>query len=283
MYTIRKLMIEAIPCYEYSPQGQENKALPLVIFYHGWTNSKEQGATLAVELVQRGFRVLLPDAYGHGERVDFDQRLEPADFFQVLLRNVQEFPLIKAYYQDQGLLDGISLSVSGLSMGGITTCMLIRSYPEIDQAGVLMGTPQLENYARALCRNYFPEAIEVTDEEKAQVQAILAQMAQVDLSQAADCIGARPIFFWHAVNDAVVPYNLTQEFFDHHQGDHPLYMISDSKAGHRVPYYAFYLLAAFFQACQKAPADQIQTAFLDDFYQRFGPDASDYHPYHIER
>ncbi|MDK6369227.1 MULTISPECIES: alpha/beta fold hydrolase [Aerococcus] len=283
MYTIRKLMIASIPCYEYSPQGQENKALPLVIFYHGWTNSKEQGATLALELVQRGFRVLLPDAYGHGERVDFDQRLEPADFFQDLLRNVQEFPQLRSYYQDQGLLDDVSLSVSGLSMGGITTCMLVRTYPEIDQAGVLMGTPQLENYARALCRNYFPEAIELTAEEKAEVQAILEQMAQVDLSQATERIGDRPLFFWHAVNDDVVPYNLTQEFFDRYQEDFPLYMISDSKAGHRVPYYAFYLLAAYFDACQNNTPDHIQASFLEDFAHRFGKDANNHYPYHIEK
>jgi len=45
-----------------------NEHSPVVIFFHGFQSAKEHNLHYAYQLVRKGIRVLLPDAYLHGER-----------------------------------------------------------------------------------------------------------------------------------------------------------------------------------------------------------------------
>ena len=45
-----------------------NENTPVVIFLHGFMSAKEHNLHYAYQLVEKGVRVILPDAYLHGER-----------------------------------------------------------------------------------------------------------------------------------------------------------------------------------------------------------------------
>src|SRR5688572_6373731 len=57
---------EPVPAYAYYKKG--NKAMPVVIFLHGFGGSKEGNADRMRALAAKGFFVLAIDAYLHGER-----------------------------------------------------------------------------------------------------------------------------------------------------------------------------------------------------------------------
>lgn len=66
------------------PSGQRSTPLPCIVFYHGFTSSSLVYSYFAVALAQAGFRVIMPDAAGHGARFNGDEqaRMGPllADF-----------------------------------------------------------------------------------------------------------------------------------------------------------------------------------------------------------
>ncbi|PJH64160.1 hydrolase, partial [Salmonella enterica subsp. enterica serovar Enteritidis] len=68
MVVIKQKMIHNIPILELVDDSIENKELPTVVFFHGWTNIKESVLVNGFELAKRGMRAILPEAYLHGER-----------------------------------------------------------------------------------------------------------------------------------------------------------------------------------------------------------------------
>lgn len=61
-----------IDCLHATPAGKRQTPLPTILFWHGFTSSKEVYAYFAVELAQAGFRVVMPDADMHGARYNGD-------------------------------------------------------------------------------------------------------------------------------------------------------------------------------------------------------------------
>ena len=64
---------------------------PVVIFLHGFESAKEHNLHYAYQLVNRGVRVLLPDALLHGER---DENLDEIQislrFWEIVLTSIEE-------------------------------------------------------------------------------------------------------------------------------------------------------------------------------------------------
>lgn len=252
MYIVKQLLIQHIPVIEYIPEALKDKSAPLVIFYHGWTNHKQQVAPLAHELMAHGFRVLAPDCHLHGERLTPDASRDKADFFNVILKNVEELPLLINYYQNKGLIADDFVAVSGLSMGGITTCMLATQYPKLNAFGVLMGTPKLQAFTKHILQTYEKMAGQVDTETEEQMRLLHHQMAHYDLFKHPEKLKHRPMHFWHAQDDPVVPYRLTAEFVQEVQNKqlNPyLHLVTNATGGHKVPDMAFSRLAYFFNAC----------------------------------
>ncbi|MDO4670986.1 MAG: acyl-CoA thioester hydrolase/BAAT C-terminal domain-containing protein [Aerococcus sp.] len=263
MYTIRELMINQLPVMEYAPTDQLNDAVPLVFFYHGWECVPEQCATQALEFVKQGFRVVVPVSYGHGVRTSPDVMPSPLIFFEALQHNVAEFPLIVAGYRERGLLNDF-IGVSGLSMGGITTSMLLATYPEISAASSLEGATSIVNFSKW----FYQMALENPEEALAQgidesmakmLEELLPQLDAVDLSSHPERLANRPFLLWHAMDDPIVPYEIDRAFFDANAtqsyGEY-LHFISSPAGGHHVPYHASYREAAFFKACLTEDGDQ---------------------------
>src|SRR5690625_1990875 len=142
MISIEKINIQSIPSLIVSTHENRNKALPLVIYYHGFTSAKEHNLPLAFLLAEKNYRVVLPDALYHGEREEsLTAKEKQALFWKIVEQNVKEMNKIKKYFQEKNLLQEDRIGVSGTSMGGITTSAALATYSWVRVGAILMGTP----------------------------------------------------------------------------------------------------------------------------------------------
>ncbi|KRM90888.1 alpha/beta fold hydrolase [Liquorilactobacillus cacaonum] len=211
MMIVESKSIKNIPVLEVVLADRKDESLPLVIFYHGWTGCKERVLTQGYEIAKKGFRVVLPDAIYHGDRAtDGPAEKHQLQFWQIIANSVKEFPDIIKFYKDEYGIKEDKIGVSGLSMGGITTCALLSIYSEITAAVCLMGSPRPVEFARTL----LDKIPGVQDIDPAYVEKELEQLSIIDLSRNPQKIAGRPVHFWHATADRMVPYKPTKEFYD---------------------------------------------------------------------
>ena len=137
--------VNGIPYAEVVDASLKDQVLPIVVFYHGWTGSKDRVITIGVELAKRGMRAILPDQLLHGDR---GVRLIGGEIWEIVANNIKELPVLKEEMRQRGLLNEEKFGVSGLSMGGITTYALFNHYPEITAAASLMGSADPARFAK---------------------------------------------------------------------------------------------------------------------------------------
>lgn len=226
---------EGLPFLEVIEENRIEEPLPLIFFYHGWTGRKENVLTQGYELAKRGFRVVLPEALFHGERAEGPVESHQLQFWQIIEKSIEELPKLVKFYAEEDLIDGDKVAVSGLSMGGITTCAMFTVYPWIKCAVCLEGTPNPVAFAKLLVDNL--PGIENVPEDYIHEQ--LSGLNQIDLSLNPENINNRPLHFWHGTADNMVPYDLTKKFFDEVQGKpyaKNVTMTTTPGAGHKVSF-----------------------------------------------
>lgn len=184
------------------PAGQYHQPLPTVFFYHGYTSSKEVYAYFAYALAKVGFRVVLPDADLHGERFDGDEPKRLARFWEILRRNIDELPALKAHFEQRDLVAGGRIGVAGASMGGMTTLGSFARYPWVKAAASLMGA----GYYTSLAQTLFPPLDEQGEPlSPSGFDARIAVLAEYGLEHQLEKIADRPLLLWHGEADDLVP------------------------------------------------------------------------------
>lgn len=249
MIGIFKEKIGTIPVLTVLDTKYENKPLPVVTYFHGFTSAKEHNLPLAYLLAEKGFRVLLPDCDLHGEREqDVTREQKLLAFWNIILKNIQELETIKEYLDQNGLILNDQFGIAGTSMGGITTAAALTKYPWIKAAAILMGSPKLTEFAE-LAVNEFKKAykLPVTDEE---LNALYRELEQFDLSRKPETLNDRPLLFWHGENDSVVPYQHAASFYeetaDLYKNKKHIQMISEPNRDHKVSREAILKTAEWF-------------------------------------
>ena len=130
-----------IPVLHISKENFTNNA-PVVFFLHGFESAKEHNLHYAYQLVNKGCRVIMPDAHLHGDRdIELDQIQISLRFWEIVLTSIEELGKLKNVLKERGYDNGQKIAVSGTSMGGITTLGCLTAYPWIDAAAIMMGTP----------------------------------------------------------------------------------------------------------------------------------------------
>lgn len=216
MVIIKEKEIHNIPIFEVVEEENESRVLPLVVFYHGWESRKERVLEYGYTLAKKGFRVILPEAWNHGDRkVNKNKEQDSLDFWEVVVQNVKEFPLIaKHYIENNQVLEG-KISVAGLSMGGITVSAMLTQYDWIHSAAILMGSPAPIEFSKWLLKNYTIDGTALYDTlDKEEVEKRLAKLNPISLSEHPEKIANRPIYFWHEIDDPIVPIHLTKNFIE---------------------------------------------------------------------
>ncbi len=216
MVIVKNVQIQQIPVFEVYQEGQAEEQLPLIIFYHGWESRKERVLEYGYTLAKSGFRVVLPEAWNHGERkATYGKEQDALDFWEVVVQNVRELPLISNYYISNHKAVAKKISVAGLSMGGITVSALLTQYDWIHAAAVLMGSPAPIAFSKWLLQNYTIEGTALYDLlDKEEVEKKLMKLKAISLTRQPEKIANRPVYFWHGTEDPIVPMHLTRKFLE---------------------------------------------------------------------
>lgn len=238
--------LAGIECIHASPAGQRQARLPTLLFYHGFTSSKEVYSYFAVALAQAGFRVVLPDADMHGARYNGDTDMRMTHFWDILKNNIDEVPQLEASLREKDWVADTRFAVAGASMGGMTALGAMARYPQLHSAACMMGS----GYFMQLSQTLFPPLVARTPEQKAALSARLAPLAPYDPCQQLDALANRPLLLWHGEADEVVPFAETVRLaraLRETQRDRQITFLSEKQIGHKITPSALTALVSFFK------------------------------------
>lgn len=232
-------------CLHAAPAGQRQTPLPTVVFYHGFTSSKEVYSYFAVALAQAGFRVVMPDADLHGSRYNGDSEHRLGHFWEILRRSIDELPPLEAALRDAGLVDGARFAVAGASMGGMTALGIMARYPQVKSVACMMGS----GYFSSLSQTLFPPFIAQSAHEQQRLAERLAPLAGYDVSHQLEKLADRPLLLWHGEADEVVPAVETvrlEQALRAASLDARLTFLTEAGVGHRITPPALNAAVSFF-------------------------------------
>jgi hypothetical protein len=250
MIVIDKQNIENIRSLVVVDEKNQTKALPTVIFFHGFTSAKEHNLPIAFLLAEKGYRVVLPDSEFHGDReLDTSEEKRQLSFWNIVLQNVQELKKIKEYLDQNHLIKDERIGVAGTSMGGITTSAALTQYDWIKSSVILMGSPQITKFAKTLVESFKENGdLPVTDEE---IDELYDQLEKCDLSLQPEKLRERPLLFWHGQADPVVPFDHSYTFYDEvkeaYRNPEHIQFIKEENTAHKVSRKAILALVKWFE------------------------------------
>lgn len=247
-----------------------NEDTPTVIFYHGWRGNYKRVLVHGRRLAEQGLIVVLPDAFAHGKREGDSSDKGPLRFFQSITHNVEEFPfLFEQLIEKEYLTD--KLGVGGVSMGGITSAMLLSYYSAIDSASILMGSPELTRLMIFLMDLYN----ERFHDEKLirQREHILETLYPYDLNFHPQLIENTPVLFWHGTEDDKVPFAYTSDFFlKGNVNPEKHFLVKNRHIKHVVPTHASMRQAIFLKDTLSGSDPSLALAHAEQVLEkRYGP------------
>ncbi|WP_117170871.1 prolyl oligopeptidase family serine peptidase [Paraliobacillus sediminis] len=238
MIHIEKELWHDIPILVIVDSEKKKQPLPVLTYMHGFTSAKEHNLPFAYLMAEKGYRVLLPDCFLHGERIeDTDQTNRQMRFFEIIKQNILDLKLIKDTLEQRGLLLDDRFGLAGTSMGGITTAAALTQYSWIKSAAILMGTPKITMFARQIIQEVQKQGMDLRM-SLAEIEAMLESLHTIDLSMQPEILAGRPLFFWHGDKDKVVPFDHAHSFHQQIVGDYKnqesIRFLPENGAGHQV-------------------------------------------------
>ncbi|MBU5595226.1 alpha/beta fold hydrolase [Amphibacillus sp. MSJ-3] len=213
MIQIERVNWDGIPVLICTKKTLYDSALPIVIYLHGITGAKEDNLSIGYLLAERGFRVILPDAYMHGERDNQNTTDLELHFFEIVENNLTDLKVIYDQLVNLKLIKNQSITLAGTSMGGISTAAALTCHPWISRAAIMMGTAKLHAFSEAMIKKKEMRGIELPISKQEQ-EVLLDRLKQYDLSLNTNKLENRPLFIWHGDEDRVVPYDHAKTFYD---------------------------------------------------------------------
>lgn len=234
---VERVIWDGIPVLICAKEVLSDSALPTVTYLHGFTGAKEDNLSIGYMLAEKGFRVILPDAYLHGERESSDSAHLELHFFEIIQRNLADLKVIHDQLVAADLIENQSFTLAGTSMGGITTAAALTCYPWISQAGIMMGTAMLHTFSEALISQTEEKGVELPLSKQELVE-LLDSLKQYDLSINTEKLQNRSLFIWHGEEDRMVPYDHAKTFYDQLQEDlsyrNTVTFVNEKQTGHKL-------------------------------------------------
>ena len=202
-----RINIGEIPAILFRPRDKQEN-IPTIIFYHGWSSSKESQRIRGFILASVGFQVILPDAIYHGEREPLKEySFEEARrlFWKVILNNMEEAPRIIEEAVNKYSADPERIGLIGHSMGGFTAAGVFAHSPDVKALVVLNGSCNWEKFNEA-----FKGSVEM-DEEMKEIEA---KVKRLDPMKNIDKIKDRPVLLLHGEKDSSVPVEGQRLFYE---------------------------------------------------------------------
>lgn len=214
MIGIYRQTIKNIPVLTIVESSKQNDALPVFIYFHGFTSAKEHNLPQAYLLAQKGYRVILPDSALHGERdEDLTQQDLNFKFWDIVYQNLKELQDMKDELDRSGLIQDRRIGVGGTSMGGVTTTAALTMYPWIQASTCMMGSPKPLEFAQKLIKDVEMTGMDLPLPQE-KIDDLYESLEGIDLSLQQEKLNGRPIFFWHGDADPVVPFEHAYDFYN---------------------------------------------------------------------
>jgi len=216
-----------------------NEQTPVVIFLHGFMSAKEHNLHYAYQLVNKGVRVLLPDAKLHGDRSEgLTETQMNLHFWDIVLNSIHEVEQLYNELKNKQLVTHDKIGVAGTSMGGIVTSGCLKLYDWIETAAICMGGPGFIKLGAYQLQQLAKSGVKFPMSEQ-QVQKTNELLAKYDISLTPERFAGRPVLFWHGERDKTVPFNDTYNFYCtlrayYEENPSNLKFIADKQAGHAV-------------------------------------------------
>lgn len=216
-----------------------NENTPVVIFLHGFMSAKEHNLHYAYQLVNKGVRVLLPDAKLHGDRSEgLTETQMNLHFWDIVLNSIHEVEQLYKELKNKQLIANNKIGVAGTSMGAIITSGCLKRYNWIQTAAICMGGPGFIKLGAYQLQQMAKNGVKFPMSEQ-EVQKTNELLAKYDISLTPEQFAGRPVFFWHGEHDKTVPFNDTYNFYltlraYYDENPSNLKFITDKHAGHTV-------------------------------------------------
>lgn len=207
---------------------------PTVLFLHGHMSAKEHNLHYAFQLVKKGIRVLLPDALYHGSRSQNLSELEMnTKFWDIVLANIKEVGQLYEEGQKRQIFAGSKIGLAGTSMGAISTSACLTQYSWIDSAAICMGvtsvTKLAEHQLNTIRINGKP--LEVSVEQR---KATYQMLNSFNLEAKREIFDEKPIIFWHGQKDEIIPFSLSNTYYEENLQNTRAQYIAEKNAAHAV-------------------------------------------------
>ena len=202
-----RINIGEIPAILFRPRDKQEN-IPTIIFYHGWSSSKESQRIRGFILASVGFQVILPDAIYHGEREPLKEySFEEARrlFWKVILNNMEEAPRIIEEAVNKYSADPERIGLTGHSMGGFTAAGIFTHNPHVKTLVVLNGSCNWEDF-----NGDFKDTVEMDEE----LEEIGNKVRTLDPMKNIDRLKDRPILLLHGEKDSSVPIRGQKIFYE---------------------------------------------------------------------
>lgn len=217
--TIERIKVEEIPCLKIRAKGSQGQ-MPTVIYYHGWSSSKEYQRFRGVSLAAYGYQIILPDALHHGERNPIqhsDPKMMEEYFWKVVLQNVEESRALIHGLVENHSADPQRIGVMGSSMGGFSASGIFVHNPDLKCLVNFNGS-----CAWAKSEEIFRKRGKIPSADPSHI----AVLAQYDPLQQKEALKGRPILMLHGDADSSVPIDCQRVFY---QKVSPLYKDAPEK------------------------------------------------------
>ncbi|MBN1696728.1 MAG: alpha/beta fold hydrolase [Spirochaetales bacterium] len=130
--------------------------MPVVIFSHGFTRSKEDFTGELLEYAKRGIYGIALDNRGHGERKEkkfFEVAMEAGGLNILTVRELidataKDIPIIIDYLKDEPYVDIERIGVYGVSMGGFTAFRAVTLDDRIKAAAPVIASPVWDEFPK---------------------------------------------------------------------------------------------------------------------------------------
>ena len=200
MIEIETRQLAGIPVLHAVPAGKRECSLPCIIFITGLHLQVWFTVILPLRWLRPGFRVVMPDAPEHGARFKGNARSECSAsgiYCSKTCRSLRRY--VRRWWQK------IGFQMSGLpSVGhrwGMTALGIMARHPEVKCVASLMGS----GYFTRLAQTLFPPLQVQTPEQQAEFDAVIAPLAEWDVTHQLPRLADRPLLLWHGQDDDVVP------------------------------------------------------------------------------
>lgn len=198
----RKIYINGIPsllitCGE-TPKG-------VVLFYHGWSSTKEYQSVRGQLLAAYGYDVVIPDAVNHGERgvIDYNDEHSYRAFWQTIFQNLQEVPALLEYLA--AWRPNVPLAVMGHSMGAMTAQGVMTHFKEFQTVVAMNGSGWWDESERRFRADFHLE-------QPRGAKSITRQIRAFDPYDYTEYLAGRSVLALNGDNDTVVN-NKAQELY----------------------------------------------------------------------